>query len=1663
MKRSLLIRLVGVAALLLLLGIVFMSRRSPPPTSEQEPTPGPTIEETAARAAPVVRDIRRNMNHPTRPEHPGPAIHLNTGTIAPDPSDISALPPVHERPTARGYPWMVLFDGPIRPEWRSALEEAGATIRAVLPVNALLIEAPAAALPAIRRLPSVAWSGEYRPEHKIQRLLGALARQTPDMPVPVTLQTFDPGDAPPLSRHLRDRGASAIRSTPARRWGLLRAVLPAGRAVELAKLPEVQWVEYHEPPRLLNDLARSAAHLNLDAVHDDHDLDGSGQIVAIADTGLDSGDTNTLHPDFAGRLLHVFDTGRLTNWSDTYYHGTHVAGSLLGSGAASGGQFRGAAPEAQLVFQSIMRDNSTLALPDDLNEFYAPPYGLGARIHSDSWGSAAAGAYSSDSMTTDEFVWDHPDMLIVFAAGNDGVDADLDGVVDLLSLDAPASAKNVLAVGASEIGRPPGSGGYSARTYGSAWPLDYRVPPVSSDYISSSPGEAAPGMAAYSSRGPAADGRTKPDIVAPGTDIVSVRSRASSDPGWGILSANTNYAFMGGTSMSTPLAAGAATLIRQHAVDRLGLPSPSAALLKAALAGGARSLSPGQYGTGAQQEIPSDPRPNVVEGWGELDVAGTLYPAPPAQAVLMEGPEPLPTGGEFTFSFRVITNHPLNVVLAYSDYPSALSASIHLVNNLDLLLLDPGGNPLHPNGLDGPDDLNNLEGIDVESPEPGIWTLRVTAANVPEGPQPFALYMRGAVLMPIDISHTPLENTIDTESGYPVSADVTSAGPVDPSAVRLVWIASTGSSGFSNIVMSTTNGIRFEAVLPPHPVGTRLWYYLSAGPPEFPAVHPAGAPVHLHTFEVTPPIPLSVAGNPADVLAADPAYGLHALASNRTIQASALFPPLGTNGFRTACIGWTGTGSVPATGSTASCTFTLTEDSSLTWLWQEQVALTQISSPAGALATLTWHPRNAPASTRDAPDTHMVSNSLLSFAGWQVDGERFPSNGAPSRARIDGIPMPAPRTAVALYLPESLDSDSNGLPDWFEHRYFGQTGQDRYADPDGDGFENELEAADHTDPLDSLSVPSAPVIVHDPLPSPVPTPAPWTLSAAITDNHHVASATLHWQRNGGLWRSAAMVPAPEDPSIFTAQIPSPARDGDTMAYRLSAADAAGFLAQSPVWTAQVAYARMLAEPATLEAHLPAAASTNRHLFIWNTGSQPLQLAFSIIPVGFADDVESGTNGWSRPDGNTDWHISAQNAHSPVHAWYCGVEATRTYRDATHASLVSPPLLLGAPSPRLEFRHWARLEFDDSQSPDGQHYWDSGVMEISGDDGLSWSALIPEGGYPGLITSNPVSPFAPDTPCFADTDGWEPVRADLSGWAGRTVRLRFRFGADHYVVNEGWRIDDIHVFPFTESFDWISLPVTNAVAPAGLGIIVPVALDTSMLPPMGSGQAALRIDHNDPEQPSPLIVPVALFNSTRRVLVSSDGAGQGSPDGETWVQDGQPFSVEFEAQPGFFIADIQTNSAPAPLPEVVSTQTLHWASLASNLQVHAVFAPLLEESSVPLDWLAFYGLTSRNWMAEASLDQDGDGLLTWQEEQVGSHPVDPADAPLVVRILPPAGPGGDWRISWHAYTNQDAFYSILASPNPASGFAPFTNIPAAPPVMTSPPLPPDLRFFGIRRP
>ena len=484
-------------------------------------------------------------------------------------------------------------------------------------------------------------------------------------------------------------------------------------------------------------------------------LTGKGQIVAVFDTGLDTGKLQDLHPDLKGRVVATFAYGRPSeretwsgDWSDPKGHGTHVAGSVLGDGSASGGRIRGAAYEAGLVFQSTYmkqivdgRDRGFSSGFNHLAEAGFNPYGKlladaycvrdaegrSPRIHSNSWGSFDKdnpSTYDESSRTFDQACFLLKDLLPVVAAGNEGVDKKPPyGVIDPMSLGSPGTAKNILTVGAAENARS--EGGYSRRTWSELWGGDYSHEPIAGDYVSR-PKSGGGGMAAFSSRGPCNDGRIKPDVVAPGTDVLSLRTRAVEMPGtWGLF--DEYYHYSGGTSMATPLVAGTAALVRQWCEEKAGLPDPDGATLKAILCAGAKTLYPGQYGEGQYLEIPKE-YPNNVEGWGMVDVANSV--ANPDGVAVRDG-EVLAEGETREYRFRAPGGKPLCILMAYSDYPGQAVAG-GLINDLDLTVTGPDGRKHYPNSKNGPDRANNVEGVRWERAPAGVYTATVRATSVPQ-------------------------------------------------------------------------------------------------------------------------------------------------------------------------------------------------------------------------------------------------------------------------------------------------------------------------------------------------------------------------------------------------------------------------------------------------------------------------------------------------------------------------------------------------------------------------------------------------------------------------------------------------------------------------------------------------------------------------------------------------------------------------------------------------------------------------------------------------------------------------------------------------------------------------------------------------------------------
>ena len=331
-------------------------------------------------------------------------------------------------------------------------------------------------------------------------------------------------------------------------------------------------------------------------------------------------------------------------------------------------------------------------------------------------------------------------MVIVMAAGNEGKDVNKDGVIDPSSLLSPSLAKNCITVGASE--NKVLTGGiqkkWSELKNGN---VRWGAEPIASD----TPSDNENGIAAFSSRGPTTDGRIKPDLVAPGTNVLSARSHMpNASLLWGEY--NEHYVWSGGTSMATPIVSGAATLVRQYYQEESKLSFVSAALIKATLINGADDLYPGQFGFAKIKEIETQ-RPNIHEGWGRVNLQKTLFPES-RMVRFSDEAKGLGTGEMKEYGVEVDDiSEPLRLTLVYSDFPAALQAKKALVNDLDLEIVSPAKKSYFPNGLKGPDRTNNVEHIDIEQPELGAYIIRVVGYQVPQGnaekKQPYAVVMSG--------------------------------------------------------------------------------------------------------------------------------------------------------------------------------------------------------------------------------------------------------------------------------------------------------------------------------------------------------------------------------------------------------------------------------------------------------------------------------------------------------------------------------------------------------------------------------------------------------------------------------------------------------------------------------------------------------------------------------------------------------------------------------------------------------------------------------------------------------------------------------------------------------------------------------------------------------
>jgi serine protease AprX len=643
--------------------------------------------------------------------------------------------------------YLIRVDGPLLEGWTSQLEQLGVTLLERVPPSSFSARLEPDQAQKVAALSFVIGLRPFKTEDAGPVMLsanGAPPLEGPGPTRPQAIQTYDvrlhrDEDRPRVEAWLQEHNVPVAGSS--RQKIRIYALEEAPVEEQIRSLPEVESIVQYVEPKLFNDVARVL--LGVEAMGPGNpgpiELEGEGEIVAIADTGLDDA-----HPDFAGRIEQLIALGRENDPSDPHGHGTHVAGSVLGDGAASDGKVRGVAPKARLFFQSLLDSRGRLGgLPVNLGELFKGAYDAGARIHNNSWGSATESAYTGNSEDVDDFVAEHRDMLIVIAAGNEGQAATSihspAGFPDWLSIGSPATSKNALTVGASRCSRT--EGGYSAFTWHDAWPLSFPDAGVGDTTVSGD----AESLAAFSSRGPCDDRRIKPDVVAPGTDIVSTKSfLAPLSEYWGPYGGSQGrYAFMGGTSMAAPLVSGCAVLVREYYVKKRQH-QPSAALLKATLINGARWL------TGADSIADQTVPPNYNQGFGAIHMPWTL-PNPTEPNMKLEFVDDWEdpqgaftnTGDGTRFRVTVGGGKRLRICLAYTD-----RAARGLQNDLNVFVEEPSGakrvgNEHLPERLTEEDRGNNVEVVRIDDPAPGDYLIQVSTFNLLGKSQDYALVVTG--------------------------------------------------------------------------------------------------------------------------------------------------------------------------------------------------------------------------------------------------------------------------------------------------------------------------------------------------------------------------------------------------------------------------------------------------------------------------------------------------------------------------------------------------------------------------------------------------------------------------------------------------------------------------------------------------------------------------------------------------------------------------------------------------------------------------------------------------------------------------------------------------------------------------------------------------------
>mmetsp|Transcript_39745 Transcript_39745/g.93083 ORF Transcript_39745/g.93083 Transcript_39745/m.93083 type:complete len:826 (-) Transcript_39745:217-2694(-) len=451
-------------------------------------------------------------------------------------------------------------------------------------------------------------------------------------------------------------------------------------------------------------------------IHPMHEagITGMGQVAQMSDTGLSV--NSCYFYDATGEVVRdkseSVDSSRRkvvqyyakVSSEDESGHGTHCAGTILGkicsgTGCSPSGQNRdGIAYDAKIAVYDI---GTTGSLSPGFADMLDTGIKAGAFIHSASWGNRA-NFYQTSDRDYDKFLYENSKYMFFKSAGNQGSGSALNTVSGV--------AKNNINV-CSSLNKGISKG----EMYASA----------------------------FSSMGPTADGRIKPDICAPGSAINS----ASKTDG---TTRNCNSRQLSGTSMACPGTAGAALLIRQYFMDgfypsgtkvRANAFTPSGALIKAIILNSGRPMLGREDST-----TPSTPY-DQSQGFGLISLVDGVYLKDRSKGKVLVWDDVEVDNGQIWEEVIVLDNScpatTTSVMLVYADKEASYQCTECLINRLDLTVTNRT-HTMYPNGKTGPDTKNNAQRIRM--PKNGNpFTVKVEATNLVTASQKFALVVSGCV------------------------------------------------------------------------------------------------------------------------------------------------------------------------------------------------------------------------------------------------------------------------------------------------------------------------------------------------------------------------------------------------------------------------------------------------------------------------------------------------------------------------------------------------------------------------------------------------------------------------------------------------------------------------------------------------------------------------------------------------------------------------------------------------------------------------------------------------------------------------------------------------------------------------------------------------------